>query len=239
MSTWAVVALCGVAMLVGAIVQGIIGIGMALLASPFVALIDPSLVPGTLIVCAAVLPAMTLLKEHHDIDWRGLAWALPFRFLGTTIGAWLVVVMSVRHLGVLMGVVVLSAVGLSLLRWHPTPSPALLSAGALVSGISGTATSVGGPPMALVYQHQRPSMIRCTMAVYFLIGSIVSLGSLLLVGKLSAHQVLIALAVLPFVGIGFAISVWVRPRVNQDHTRYAVLVVCALSAIVLLVRSVA
>ena len=50
-------------------------------------------------------------------------------------------------------------------------------------------------------------------------------------------EVLIALAVLPFVGVGFGISVWVRPRVNQDHTRYAVLAVSALSALALLVRS--
>lgn len=237
MSTWAIVLICGLAMLVGAMVQGIIGLGMALLASPVVALVDPTLVPATLIICSAVLPVMTLWKEHHDVDWRGLAWAFPFRFAGTAVGAWLVVVITSRQLGIVMGIVVLGAVALSLLKWHPRPSPGALSVGAFVSGVSGTATSVGGPPMALVYQHQRPSMIRCTLAVYFLIGSLVSLTSLLIVGKLHAHQVIWALWLTPFVAAGFALSIWVRPRVDAEHTRTLVLGISALSAIVLLVRS--
>lgn len=237
MSTWAVVVLCGLAMLIGAVVQGIIGLGMALLASPFVALIDPSLVPGALILCSMVLPAMTIIQEHHDIDWKGLAWAFPFRFIGTALGTWLVLVVSARYLGIVMAVVVLAAVVLSLLKWRPEPSPAALSVGALFSGISGTATSVGGPPMALVYQHQRPTMLRCTMGVYFLVGSLVSLGALISVGELSWHEVRIAMALLPFVGAGFAISLWLRPRVDPTYTRYAVLAVSAVSSVILLVRS--
>ena len=36
--------------------------------------------------------------------------------------------------------------------------------------ITGTATSIGGPPMAILYQHQPPKTIRTTLAVYFLAG---------------------------------------------------------------------
>ncbi|WP_153503048.1 sulfite exporter TauE/SafE family protein [Cumulibacter manganitolerans] len=236
MSTWALVLSCGALILLGAMVQGIIGLGMALVASPFIALIDHSLVPGTLIVTSAVLPVLTLVHEHHDVDWKGLLWAFPWRFAGTAVGAWLVVVISPGLLGVLIGGFVLGAVVLSVVRWKPRPSPVALSIGAFVSGVGGTATSIGGPPMALVYQHQRPSMLRCTLAVYFCVGSLVSLTSLALVGRLSGHQVTVGLWLVPFVIAGFGIAVWLRGRVDAARVRAGVLAVSALSSLVLVVR---
>ncbi|WP_106847931.1 sulfite exporter TauE/SafE family protein [Blastococcus sp. Marseille-P5729] len=237
MSTWALVVSCGLLVGIGAVVQGVIGLGMALIASPVIALLDQSLVPGMLIITSIALPVLTLIREHDDIDWKGLAWAFPWRFAGTALGTWLVVVATPDVLGLMVGVFVISAVVLSVIRWKPRPSPAALSIGALVSGVGGTATSIGGPPMALVYQNQRPSMLRCTMAVYFLIGSIVSLSALAFAGELSGHQVRIGLAVLPFVTVGFIGSLWVRNRVDPERIRTGVLAVSALASIVLILRA--
>lgn len=236
---WTVLALCGIAVLLGALVQGVIGLGLALVASPVVTVVDPSLVPGTLLMCSLVMPLLTLLKERHDIDFRGLAWAFPFRFLGTGIGAWLVVVLSVTALSVGIGIFVLGAVALSLARWRPHPSPRALAVGAFVSGISGTATSIGGPPMALVYQHQKPSMLRNTLALYLVVGSIVSLATLAAVGKLTGHQLAMGGALVPFVVIGFWLSLIARRRISAERVRTGVLVVAAGSALVLIGKALA
>ncbi|MEO6955697.1 MAG: hypothetical protein ABI137_03050, partial [Antricoccus sp.] len=75
MSTLWTVLLCGLAVLLGSIVQGSIGLGMALVASPFVTIIDPTLMPGSIMLISSLLPIATLIKERDQIDWRGLAWA--------------------------------------------------------------------------------------------------------------------------------------------------------------------
>jgi hypothetical protein len=49
---------------------------------------------------------------------------------------------------------------------------------AAIAGVMGTATSIGGPPMALVWQGHQGSRLRGTMSAFFMIGSAVSLVSL-------------------------------------------------------------
>lgn len=237
MSLWAIVAVAGIAVLLGAVVQGMIGLGIALVASPVIVLLDPTLMPGAMIFCGAVLPLMTLISEHDDIDWRGLAWAFPWRFVGTAIGGWLVATASPEALGLMVGCFVLIAVGLSMISWRPRPSPVALSVGALVSGIGGTATSVGGPPMALVYQHQRPAMLRSTLAFYFLVSSTISLIALAWYGELGWHQLRVGLLLLPFVAAGFMASLYLRRRLDTERVRSLVLVVSAASAVILIVRA--
>lgn len=233
---WTVV-LCGLAVLLGSIVQGSIGLGMALVASPFVTIIDPTLMPGSLMLISSLLPIATLIKERDQIDWRGLAWAFPGRFVGTALGAWLVVVASVTTLSVVIALVVLAAAALSVVRWKPQPTSANLLIASTISGIGATATSVGGPPIALVYQHQPPAVLRCTLAVYFLVGNLVSLATLLAVGHLSARQSLFGLIFIPFLIVGFAISLLLRRRLDVGKTRSLVLVISAVSSVVLLVRA--
>ena len=36
------------------------------------------------------MPCLTLVRDHHDIDWRGLGWSLPARLPGTLVGVWVV-----------------------------------------------------------------------------------------------------------------------------------------------------
>ena len=47
------------------------GLGIGLVAAPVMTLLEPALMPGTLIMVALVLPAVTLVRDHHDIDWPG------------------------------------------------------------------------------------------------------------------------------------------------------------------------
>jgi hypothetical protein len=121
-------------------------------------------------------PLVTLAGERRDIDWRGLGWSLPPRILGTVAGVAAVAAFSTDALGIVVGVMVLVAV---LLTWRTVTIPmnaGTLTAAGLVSGFSGTATSIGGPPIAILYQHRPPRQIRTTMAVYFTVGAALSLA---------------------------------------------------------------
>jgi uncharacterized protein len=227
-----------VSVTVGALVQGSVGLGLGLVAAPMTALFEPSLMPGLMLWLAVSLPLVTLLHERRDVDWRGLSWALPARVPGTVLGVLIVGWLADRALGAIVGIMVLLAVALTVHTIRlPVNRRALVGAG-FVSGITGTATSIGGPPLALLYQHRPGRQVRSTLAVYFMLGAALSLAGLGLGGSLHTRDLALAIVLAPFLLLGFAASGPVRSRIDVGHTRTAVLVVCAASALVLLVRSV-
>ena len=232
-----VLAVVALALLVGATVQSVVGLGLGLVAAPVTTLVAPELMPGVLIALAMVLPCLTLVAEHQEIDWAGLGWSLPPRIAGTAVGVWVVARFSERSLGIAVAVMVLLAV---LLTWRAVRVPitrATLVVAGTVSGVTGTATSIGGPPFALLYQHRPARQIRTTMAVYFMVGAALSVVGLALSGHLSAEQVTTAALLAPMVLAGVALGVPLRRRLGDRPIRPAVLAVCAASSLALLVRS--
>ena len=232
-----VVAVLAATLVVGAAVQGLVGLGLGLVAAPVTMLLEPSLMPDLMLWLAMLLPMATLAREHQDIDWRGLGWALGARAPGTAVGVALVAVFSTRELGIAVGLMVLVSVALTA---HAVVIPVnrgtLLAAG-FASGITGTATSIGGPPLAILLQHRSPRQIRTTLAVYFLLGAAFSLVGLLLAGRLEVQPLLLALLLSPCLVLGLALGRLLHGALPRDRVRFAVLGVCAASAVVLLVRS--
>lgn len=226
------------AVLVGAVVQNLVGLGLGLVAAPVITLVAPELMPDVLLWLATALPLVTLWRDHDDIDWRGLGWTVPTRLVGTVAAVAAVAAISPAALGVLIGLVVLAAV---VLTWRAVTVPlnrgTLLGAG-LLGGFAGTASSVGGPPLAILYQHSPPQRMRTTLAVYFTTGSAISLLGLGLGGQLSLSHFWVSLAVLPMLFVGTLAGSRLRRRIPLARVRPAVLAVCAASALVLLVRSV-
>jgi uncharacterized membrane protein YfcA len=150
---------------------------------------------------------------------------------------WVVATLSSRELGIAIGVVVLLAVAVT---WHAIRVPvnrATLSTAGFASGITGTATSIGGPPIAIVYQHRPARQIRTTMAVYFLVGASLSLLALLVSGDLTVDQAVAAAELLPFLALGALLGAVARRSIPAHVVRPAVLMVSSASAVVLLVRS--
>jgi uncharacterized membrane protein YfcA len=234
-TTYAVIA---AAVLVGSVVQSAVGLGVGLVAAPVTALLEPELMPGALVMVAVLLPCLTLVTDHHDIDWRGLLWSLPARVPGTLVGVWVVTTLTASELGIAIGVVVLVAAAVT---WRAVTVPvnrATLSAAGFASGITGTATSIGGPPIAIVYQHRPAQEIRTTMAVYFLVGASFSLVALLVSGDLTRDQGVASLQLLPFLAVGAVLGALARRSIPAHVVRPAVLLVSSGSAVVLLVKSI-
>jgi uncharacterized membrane protein YfcA len=232
-----VVAVLAATLVVGAAVQGMVGLGVGLVSAPVVTLLAPELMPGMLLFMGFFTPAFTLLADRRDIDWRGLGWSLPLRIPGTAVGVVLVAVADDRALGLVVGVMVLLSV---LVTWRTVVVPinrVNLSLAGFVSGITGTATSIGGPPLAVLYQHERPTRIRNTLAVYFAVGAVFSLVGLGIAGRITTAEIGLALLFLPALGVGLAVASVVRRLLPTDAIRAGVLVVCALSACALVVRS--
>src|SRR5882757_3556654 len=96
-----------VAVLIASCLQASIGFGMGMLAAPVVALVDPSLIPGTMIMLAAVVTLAVTVRERAAVDLSGTGWALAGRVPGTIAGGLLLAVIPERALVLLIASVVL------------------------------------------------------------------------------------------------------------------------------------
>src|SRR5256885_2052864 len=97
----------GIAVVLGALVQSGVGLGLGVVAAPVVTLLDPALMPGSMLVAGAILPVFILAREAGHTDWPGVSWALAGRIAGTAAGVWLLTAVPVQALGVLVGAAVL------------------------------------------------------------------------------------------------------------------------------------
>jgi uncharacterized protein len=220
----------------GALIQGTVGFGMALVAAPLLALIDPAYVPVPMLVLALAHALLTLVREPHGADWRGVRWALVGRVPGSVLGAVAVAVLPYRGFATLIALLVLACCALSLARlpYGPTP-PALVAAG-VFSGVSGTAAAIGGPPVALLYQRQPGPAVRSTLGAYFGLGTILSLAILAIAEQVDGG-LLRGVALIPCMVAGFLASGPARRYLDRGWTRPAVLGLSAASAVALLVQA--
>jgi len=226
--------LLGMVVFLGAVVQASVGFGVGTLAGPIAAILDPSLMPEAILIVGGALPLLTLSGEWRHVDFSGLGWAFLGRVPGTLAGAYVVVLISARQLAAVIAITVLFAVVLSTtsVRLRPT-QPNLAVAGA-VSGFTGTAAGIGGPPMALVYQREGGPRTRANLAAFFLVGVLASLLTLLLAGEVDQHGVSVGLLALPLVAGGHIAARPLRRYLNPQQVRAGVLLVSAIGAVTLL-----
>lgn len=234
---WWVVVVVAVALIAGATAQGLVGLGLGQVAAPVTALVEPHLMPELLLFLAVTMPLVTLTRDHHDIDWPGLRWSLPSRVGGTIVGVLIVGTFTHREIGFAVGAMVLISVLLTIRAVRIPILPSTLVGAGFVSGVTGTATSIGGPPIALLYQHRLPHQIRSTLAVYFCFGACFSLIGLAVAGQVRLETFLLALLLMPCLLIGFGISRPLHHVVPRAHLRSGVLMICGMSAVALLVKS--
>jgi len=233
---WVLVAIA-VGLFLGATLQGIVGIGLNLVAAPVVAIVAPALMPAVPLVWAVLYPFATLAREWRDADWPGLRWAVGGRVPGTAVGVLIVASVSDRWLGVVTALMVLLAV---LLTWRAVRvpvTPTSLGSAGFIGGVTGTATSIGGPPLAIVYQHHPGPEIRASMAAYFCLGGVISLAGLAVGGQMTLHDLYVSLLLTPVLLLAHLVSGPLRGALDRGYTRVAVLVICGASALGLLVRS--
>lgn len=228
--------LAGVVVAMASLVQGAVGYGMALVAAPLLALVDPALVPVPLILLTSAHSVLAVVRDGWDADWRGVRWAMLGQIPGTGLGVLAVVTLPHQLLGLLVGVCVLGFVVLSLLTWRPRPQPLSLLLAGVASGAGGSAAGIGGPPIALLYQNETGPRVRGTISVYFGLGSVTSITALAAASQVTSEALWSSALLAPFLLAGFALSGPARQIIDNGRTRQAVLTVSAASAVLLIGR---
>ncbi|HEX7385960.1 MAG TPA: sulfite exporter TauE/SafE family protein [Castellaniella sp.] len=230
-------ALMAALILGSAFLQGMGGVGFTMFAAPVALIVSPELVPGPLLTLGGMATLLTALRERQHIAWQPASFALG----GRTVGA-LIAVLALSHLprgalglvfaGLILLAVILSASGLKFAVTRGNASVA-----GLVSGVMGTLTSVGSPPLAIIMQYSAPPSIRATIGAILACGATVSIGLLALSGHYGLRDVLLSVTLLPFLFCGFWLSNRARHRVSGPALRHGLLIFCAVSAIVLAVKT--
>jgi uncharacterized membrane protein YfcA len=204
-STWQWV-LGAIAVMSGAFVQGSVGFGYALVAAPLLTLVSRDLVPGPVLASSCVLSAGIALRERRFIDRRIVGWALVGRVPGVWLGALAVTLVSDGMMDLLFGASVLLAVVMSVTGYRIEPTTRVLLGTGLVSGVMGTISAIGGPPIALLNQHQTGPALRATLCMYFTVGAILSMLGLALVDRFGARELYQSALMLPPMAAGFLLA---------------------------------
>jgi uncharacterized protein len=223
-------------MLIASALQASVGIGLALLAVPLLALLEPRLVPGPMLLAGSLLALSCAYREWHAVDTTDFSLSLLGLAAGTLVGAFALSAINTTHLAKVFAVFVLVAVGLSVagLRVRPT-RPALLIGGGL-AGVMGTMAGIHGPPIALVFQNARPEQARAMLGAFFFVAYVGSVAALTAFGLFGVFQLKLAAGLLPGVVVGVFVAPLFLRFVNTPRLRVAILAISTVSALFLLVK---
>jgi uncharacterized membrane protein YfcA len=221
---------------IGATLQGSVGLGLGMFGAPMLMLIDPRFIPGPLLCAALVLTLLLAHRERHCIHWPDLRWALSGRVVGIVLGLGMLASVSPDRLRLIFGVLILVGVAISASGFHLRIGRRTLVVAGALSGLMGTTISVGGPAMALIYQHSSGARIRGTLSAYFVVGVSLSLVGLNAIGLFGREQLMLAAALLPGILLGYWLSRRTASALDKGYTRVAVLTVSAAAAILVMLR---
>ncbi len=229
------------ALLIGgsAFLQGVGGVGFTMFAAPVALIIFPDLVPGPLLTLGGMVTFLTAVRERPHIMWNATSLALGGRVAGAVIAVFILSQLSGNTLNLVFAGMILTAVLLSVSGIKIMATRANLSIAGLLSGVMGTLTSVGAPPLAIALQHNAPPNIRATIGSILAIGSMVSLVALVASGHYGMRELLLTGSLVPFMVVGFWLSNRVRHAVSSTALRRGLLLFCAASSISLIIKTLA
>lgn len=220
---------------IGSYVQSSIGFGLAIISAPVLFFIDPMYVPAPITVSALTLSLANAAKHRHAVSFLELKFAIIGRVPGTIAGGLLLIWMDTQALAVFLGVSVIVAVLLSLsnVRFSATRG-SMFSAG-LLSGFMGTSSGIGGPPMALVMQHEGSDYIRANLAAFFIVSSIMSLTMLTAVDRFGTQEMTASLPLMPAALAGYWVAMRTLHLVSHERLRFISLMLCILAGLAAIV----
>lgn len=220
-----------------AFMQGLGGVGFAMFAAPIAALFFPQMVPGVLLTLGGFVSLLTALRERPDVMWQPVRQALLGRAAGAILAVYALAELSQKAISLLFAALILMAVILSVAGLRIATTARNITIAGVISGVMGTLTSVGSPPLALAMQHTPPPNLRATMGAILFFGATFSLILLAFTGHYTLRDFLLSAILLPFMLLGFALSSRAHKRVGPALVRRLLLAFCATSALGLAVKT--
>jgi uncharacterized protein len=172
----------------GGAAQSALGFGAAFTTVPALAIVAPELLPGSVLVALLPLSLVMLVQGFSRTDVRAATRLTLGRLPGIAVGTVAVALLPTRGLTVATGLLLLIAVIVSVGGWTVAVTPGSELVAGFLSGVTGTAAALGGPPIALLYRGRGASTLRPTLALVWAVGLLPIIGSLWLAGEFTAAQ---------------------------------------------------
>lgn len=217
--------------------QASLGFGSALLAAPLLSLIHPAFAPGPILAANVLLTALVARREWSAVDFVSLKFILTGRVVGNSIAAVMLLQLNQTFFDGLFGVLVLLAVALSVSKPEFPRGPRVLTIAGFASGIMGTLSSIGGPPVAMAYPHDDAPRFRATLSAHFIFGGTLSLIAVGAAGRYGQMEWALTALLIPAVFVGFWFSRFGLHRVNAARLRTALLTLSTFAAFGVLFRA--
>jgi uncharacterized membrane protein YfcA len=221
----------------GGAVQGTIGFGLALIVVPVVELAEPGAVPVAVLCASLPMTVAMAIRERGHVDGPGLGWILAGRLVGTAAGVWILAAVPATGLSVAIGAMILLAVVASAVGLPIGPRPPVSFSAGVVSGMMGTTAAIGGPAVAIVYSGRPGPEMRSTIAFAFVLGFFVSFGALWLAGEVERPDVVLGVALIPFILAGVWVGTQIGGRLDPRWLRRAVLAFAAIGGATVILRA--
>jgi uncharacterized protein len=234
---WSIIVFSMLAVLAGSITQGITGLGFGMVTAPALLLIDPIFVPVPMLILAMTISLLVVIRDKQHIDYKTLSISLGGRVPGTILAALTFTLIPLALYSIIFGVLILVAVILTSTKIKVLPNTVNILIASFASGFMGTLTSVGAPPMALVFQHGQANMVRSTLAMFFLIGCLFSLIVLYFFGSFTSQHLYVTAIFIPPLIIGFKVSSFLVPKIDQKLMRIFMLSIAGVSSAILILKS--
>jgi len=222
----------------GSLLQGVVGVGLNMFASPILMMDQARFVPGPILACALLLTIMMVLRDRTGIDLRGIGWMTAGMLPGTVLASFLLPIIPHKTIAFILAGLVLAGVALSLTGLHFPPKRWILFLAGFFSGIGSVLASIGGPPVALVNQDMEPKKLRATLSGFFILSAFFALLGLIPDGRLGAVELNLSLLLFPGVVVGFLISTFFIGKLHANATRYLLLALSAISALILIAQQI-
>jgi len=217
--------------------QSLFGMGWGMIAAPFLALLDPSLIPSTIVFLgffAALFPGIRYFK---DIHWETFRPSISGRIFGSILAGWIAAyVVASGKIEIIVGIVLLMSILISALTVKRIAQNSYnhFFAGT-ASGILGTIVGVGGAPMGIIYQNENPSIVRANNNLFFTIGSLVSFIVLISAGVIEDYHIIYGFLMLPPLFFASYTSKFLLTYASKILKTY-ILSICSFSSLLLIAR---
>jgi uncharacterized membrane protein YfcA len=142
----------------------------------------------------------------------------------------------VRLVTAIVAVVLLVAVAAAATGWQVAITPGREVTAGVVSGVTGTAAALGGPPIALLYRGRDPHVLRPTLGLVWAVGIVIALPGLWATGSFDATQAAVGGLLGPLLLLGLLLSRGLVRRLAAERIRVFVLVWAAVGGVAALLR---
>lgn len=194
------------AAVLGGVAQSTVGFGAAFATVPALALTAPELLPGAMLVAILPLSTTMAIVGRADLDRASATRLMIGRLPGIVIGTVIVVLVDVRWLTAIVAVVLLGAVVAAAGGWRLQVTPRRELVAGVLSGVTGAATALGGPPLALLYRERDPAVVRPTLGLVWAVGILITLIGLAAVGSFTRTQAAVGVLLSLLLLVGLLLS---------------------------------